>query len=385
MNCPSVGYYMFSTTICFDSFGNLVARHRACHLSHFDRAVYDEQKNCEYFPVSTHFGILGLATGYDLMFNDPAIILTDQFHIDHLAVPVAWVDKMPFDTPLGFHQAFAKSRGVNVLAANLNMETEGIKGSGIYSPKGAQISTHKSKFKHKENIHVLLAEVHKNPRAQQRNGYDVLEPKLGDFGTQTNNSHSMPILRRVTAAVKKLDLSYMSHNISVCHERLCCYFSYSITQVSSGELFIAGAYNGVFSGATSFQTELCFLIKCPSSELKSCGKPALHSKTIFKDIVIRGNFSTHYIYGHVFGNGPTLLTDNWHSSYMTLWTNRSFSVPLLSGVLMGRPYHLDDRIINDSELSRSVLYGNAHKNAHCVLFFTYLFAVSLLFNNLLPS
>ena len=117
-NCPPDGNYQYNTAVAFDPNGTLVARYHKRHLFYEGQFNTPEPKSV-YF--DTPFGRFGLFVCFDVMFQDPAVIMVTKYNVTNIAFPTAWMDALPLLSAIGFHSSFARGLGVNFLAANLHM------------------------------------------------------------------------------------------------------------------------------------------------------------------------------------------------------------------------------------------------------------------------
>jgi hypothetical protein len=72
-------------------------RYRKIHL--FSENGKSPSPNRELVYFDTEFGVqFGIFTCFDIIFEDPGVILARQFNISHFIFPTAWFSQMPFLT-----------------------------------------------------------------------------------------------------------------------------------------------------------------------------------------------------------------------------------------------------------------------------------------------
>lgn len=81
---------------------------------------FNVPKEPELVTFDTTFGRFGIFTCFDVLFQDPAVTLVKDFHVDTILFPTAWMNVLPHLSAIEFHSAWAMGMRVNFLASNLH-------------------------------------------------------------------------------------------------------------------------------------------------------------------------------------------------------------------------------------------------------------------------
>lgn len=130
--CPADGQFQYNTNIVLDTDGSFIAKYHKKHL--FFEPEYDEPSTCEKVVFTPRFGVsFGIMTCFDMLYDCPATDLIHKYHIKNFIVPMAWMKGIPLLQANQYQQAWSRSHGVNLIAANIHFPLADLGGSGIYS------------------------------------------------------------------------------------------------------------------------------------------------------------------------------------------------------------------------------------------------------------
>ncbi|KAL9961908.1 hypothetical protein ACROYT_G030944 [Oculina patagonica] len=343
-HCPEDGRYQFNTDVVFDTDGTLLAKYHKQHLYHEDQ--FNTPQEAEIVIFKTSFGVtFGVFTCFDMLFYDPAIELVQKFGVRNIVFPTAWMDGFPILASVEYQQGWSRLTCVNLLAANQHLPLVDMVGSGIYSCGEALSYVYDMKT---YEGHLLVAslpnlEMHTEQPIQRETCQSNKVPfNLWQYAMKQEESpfHSK-LLNDIYTFVK---IDGTQGNASVCANELCCHASYILPsqQPLENELFALGAFNG-HHDPEGYIIQACVLIKCSSMEKDSCGSPTQTSSTIFNSFQLMGNFSSKaYVFPEVLASGVELIPAKAMAISGNVMSVNSFEKPLLSAVLFGRIYELDN-------------------------------------------
>ncbi|EDV27379.1 uncharacterized protein TRIADDRAFT_21249 [Trichoplax adhaerens] len=339
-DCPPDKQFQYNTNIVLDTDGSFIAKYRKEHL--FFEPEYDQPATCENIAFTPSFGVtFGIMTCFDILYNCPAVTLINKYHIKNFVIPMAWMKGIPLLQSNQYQQAWSRSHGVNVIAANVHFLRADMTGSGIYSSG------------------LVKAWYYNNNSS--RNGSQLLVAELDSEDSQPQTSLCRYLMINYTAVALEPPPSHskgqtfqslMMHNIynfvlldktkqgqaSVCFGTLCCHLQFERDQTS--EMFALAAYDGPYYVFKNFHLQVCALVKCNSNEDKrKCGQPVYQSQTIFKSLTISGTFSNKTVLY------PTSLLDGIRlvqpqlthfDPKLKVLTECPLNNPLISAALIGR-------------------------------------------------
>ena len=342
-NCPVFGHYQYNTDLVYDKTGTLIAKYHKEHL--FYEYQFDKPNSTEFVYFDTPFGRFGVFTCFDVLFHDPAIQLIEKYNVTNIVFPTAWMDALPLLAAIEFHSAFAAGVGVNFLAANIHRPKKRFHGSGIYTPDGALKFYYDDKS---EDGELLVSELnvieHDNFRLN-RGFINAVSETLGNTLTfnakRTASEFNSYVFHDLFTFV---ELSPKVRKLSVCQNSLCCHIEYEFTDKDSSELFAFGAFDGLHTYQGKYYMQVCTLLKCASTDIKSCGSDTKLSSTKFKSIQIHGSFDTTFVFPEILLTDNTSLvlanTADWEYVDGTLSFYDS-KLSVLSVTLFGRIYEND--------------------------------------------
>ncbi|KAJ9584108.1 hypothetical protein L9F63_021544 [Diploptera punctata] len=299
--CPTDGAFFYNTDVAFDRTGKLIARYRKYNL--FGEPGFNVTRKAELSVFDTDFGVrFGLSTCFDIFFHDPIMKLVEELGVTDIAFPVAWFSELPFLTAVQVHSSWAYATNVNLLASGYSEPANYNGGTGLYAGKQGILKTTISFIENSEYVdpkthmsnHLLISKVPKRIRNDQ--------PAI-DIQNTTKSTNPPEESERVffpdyldpytTYLIRETEV-----NRTVCDRGLCCQFYIQLQTV--GAIPDAVRYrimvlNGirVFFGGRTAGIQVCAIVACNNSSLKSCTVPIdLKKPSIaFKFIRIQGKFN----------------------------------------------------------------------------------------------
>ncbi|XP_042319095.1 pantetheinase-like [Sceloporus undulatus] len=337
--CPSDGRYQYNTNVVYDSDGKFVARYHKYNL--FASEVYfNYAKDPQFVNFDTPFGKLGVFTCADMLnFHEPAVSLVEKFNVDTVLFPTAWMNTLPLLSAVQYYSAWAMGMRVNLLAANIHKPQFDITGSGIFAPDGPKVYHFDMET---QNGKLLLAQLDIHPRLSP-----TYPPPVNWSLYASSVKHFVPETQVFTGSIyfdnfTFAELSQQAGNYTVCHKGLCCHLSYKMTEKREDEIYAVGAFDGLHVIEGEYYLQICTLLKCNSTDVKSCGQRVDMAHTRFDSFSLSGTFNTSYVFPEVLLTETQLapgefkvLTDG------RLISNKKISKPLLSVALFGRWYEKD--------------------------------------------
>ncbi|XP_070579607.1 pantetheinase-like [Ptychodera flava] len=355
-NCPDDGRYQYNTNVAFLSDGSFAARYFKVNLFAGERHTFQfghvRPRNFGVF--ETEFGLFGTFTCFDILFAQPASDLIDKIGVRYIAFPTAWMNVLPLLTAIEFQQAFAMSRGVNLLAANQHLPLAKMTGSGLYSSSQGAVAYHydMNNYRGKLAIGRLPAgkshdtTISENLSRLQLSTFDQSDRRAsisqtwrrsiasssvnrgnGPSFIQLSNSKTTSTKKSVnerkmrshpahkqttrapkysnTAKITKTFTAVMNDDpytfalveknagkLEVCYNNLCCFLNYKKQQNSlSKDRYALGVFDGLHTTDGQYYLQVCALVKCESGPTGQCGQAVSHASTIFTYFHLTGNFT----------------------------------------------------------------------------------------------
>ncbi|XP_024064063.2 pantetheinase-like [Terrapene carolina triunguis] len=336
--CPSDGHYQYNTDVVFDSEGKLVARYHKYNLF-VTETQFDYPKEPEFVTFNTTFGKFGIFTCADILFHDPAVVLVSKLQVDTVLFPTAWMNTLPLLSASQFHSAWAMGMGVNFLSANTRNSSLDTTGSGIYAPNGPRAFHYNTET---ENGHLLVAELSSHPRLSPTYpiavNWSSYATSIKRFSPDDRNFSGVIYFDKFTFT----ELTKPEGNRTVCQKDLCCHLSYRMVEKQEDEVYVLGAFDGLHVVEGEYYLQICTLLKCKSTDLKTCGQPVATAHTSFDTFSLSGTFGTSYIFPEVLLTGVQLAPGEFQVlSDGRLINQNGTSKPVLSVTLFGRWYEKD--------------------------------------------
>ncbi|NWH39361.1 VNN2 protein, partial [Chloropsis hardwickii] len=318
-SCPRDGRYQYNTDVVFDAQGKLVARYHKYNLFRGE-TQFNYPKVPEAVTFETPFGKFGIFTCFDILFYEPAVVLVSKMQVDTVLFPTAWMN--PCCVGLA-------NRGLVVSSA----------GSGLFTPEGPAAYHYDSAT---EEGHLLLAELSAQPRLSPT------YPPAINWSLHATSIKKFPGENNTfLGAVRKdiftfSELRHKDGNYTVCQGDLCCHLVYQMSNKRRDEVYVLGAFDGLHGSLIKYHWQICTLLKCPSTNLSTCGQPVETAQTKFEMFSLSGTFGTSYVFPEVLYSGVQLAPGEFQVLRDgRLQSKHGTSEPLITATLFGRLYEKD--------------------------------------------
>lgn len=380
--CPKDGRFQFNTNVVFDRSGKLIARYHKRTLfgeEQFNTGVLSNGQ-AERVTFDTPFGRFGVFTCFDILFNDPAVVLAER-GIKNIMFPTAWINSYPMLQAVGFHAAWARRHRVNLLAANLHYPELGFDGSGVYSPSGP-LAIYLNSTAGSDGRLVVVNVPAGDVAEDEWEGNDK-EPAE----QQTNIPEELlfkKAIRRDTFLLIKLQLFQSPSGTvgPVCMGETCCSLAYSADMRVKGAQregdsgldsdsnsrdntfthLAFGVFQGVHTSKKDWYFEACLLVKCYNGSTSSCGEnvkgdPSSATATdLIMSFSMYGTFSpgaAKYVYPEVLVHHADANIHGWFPANCSAWgytqrhsngvmsSTQDLTYPLAVATLYARDYAKD--------------------------------------------
>ncbi|KAK4884526.1 hypothetical protein RN001_000797 [Aquatica leii] len=259
-------YIYYSTNIVFSKEGKIIARYRKINL-YTDELSLTKGNSLTTF--NTDFGVdFGIFTSNDIMYQNPSLTVLQNSNISNVIYSAAWYPTTSFFTANGIQHGYAKSNGVNLLAAGLCNPSKQNGGSGIYLHTG-EIS---QQYICSRNVSkILVADI---PIIEsRRNLLHTCQNKTTTIYTKNENvlDISGVNISNYNHKVTSLNLEKNEVTETLCgiEHDFCCTFNivFNVTGVPNYYYKLV-----VYKDTLSIPFEGCGLITCLNSNIESCGK-----------------------------------------------------------------------------------------------------------------
>ncbi|XP_077000139.1 vascular non-inflammatory molecule 3-like isoform X2 [Tamandua tetradactyla] len=337
--CPCDGRYQYNTDVVFDSEGRLVARYHKYNLF-ASEVQFDFPKDSEHVTFDTPFGKFGVFTCFDIFSHDPAVVVVDELQVDSVVFPTAWSNTLPLLLSAPFHSAWARALRVNLLAANTHHTSMHMTGSGIYTPDAVQVYHYDMET---ESGQLMLAELRSRPRREPSYPETVewsayasgIQPFLSE---QSDFSGEIYFDKFTFTQLKK-----NTGNYTICQKDLCCHLSYRMSEKRVDEVFALGAFDGLHTVEGHYYLQICILLKCQTTDLRTCGEPVGSAFTKFEEFSLSGTFGTSYVFPQLVLSGGQLAPERHYevSRDGRLSCRSGIPLPVLVLALYGRVFEKD--------------------------------------------
>uniref|UniRef100_A0A8C8VQ53 CN hydrolase domain-containing protein n=1 Tax=Pelusios castaneus TaxID=367368 RepID=A0A8C8VQ53_9SAUR len=294
----------------------------------------------EFVTFNTSFGKFGIFTCADILFHDPAVVLVSKLQVDTVLFPTAWGNTLPLLSAIQFHSAWAMGMRVNFLSANTRNSSLDMTGSGIYAPNRPRAFHYNTET---EDGHLLVAELSSHPRLSPTYPAAVnwsLYAK--QISADDNDDHDFNGIIYFDQFIFT-ELTKPEGNRTVCQKDLCCHLSYRMGEKREDEVYVLGAFDDGFHIVEGkYYLQICTLLKCKNTDLKTCGQPVATALTNFEAFVLSGTFGTNYVFPEVLLSGVQLAPGEFQIlSDGRLISQHGTSKPVLTVTLFGRWYEKD--------------------------------------------
>ncbi|XP_030172233.1 vascular non-inflammatory molecule 3 [Lynx canadensis] len=337
--CPPDGRYQYNTDVVFDSEGRLVARYHKYNLF-APEIQFDFPKDSESVTFETPFGKFGIFTCFDIFSHTPAVVVVDEFQVDSVLYPVAWYNTLPLLSAVPFHSAWARAMRVNLLAANTHNTSMHMTGSGIYAPEAVKVYHYDMET---ESGQLMLSELKSRPRSEPTYpvavDWSAYARSVKPFLSEQSNFPGMIYFDELTF----IELKRNTGNYTVCQKDLCCHLTYKMSEKRTDEVYALGAFDGLHTVEGQYYLQICTLLKCQISDLRTCGEPVGSAFTKLEEFSLSGTFATRYVFPQIILSGSQLAPER-HYEVLRDGRLRSRSrtpLPVLVLALYGRVFDKD--------------------------------------------
>ncbi|XP_027706488.1 vascular non-inflammatory molecule 3-like isoform X2 [Vombatus ursinus] len=337
--CPLDGRYQYNTDVVFDSEGKLVARYHKYNLF-LTEVQFNFPKGPSYVTFDTPFGKFGIFTCFDIMFYDPAVVLVKKFQVDSILFPTAWMNTLPLLSAVPFHSSWARGMRINVLASNLHNTSMHMTGSGIYAPEAVKVYYYDMET---ESGQLLLSELKSRPRISSNYPaavhWSAYAKSVKPFASDQPSFPGIVFFDEFTF----IELTKDVGNYTVCQKDLCCHLSYKMSEKRTDEVYVLGAFDGLHAVEGEYYLQICTLLKCQTTDLKTCGTPIASAFTKFEALSLSGTFHTRYVFPQLVLSGTQLASEQHYEvlSDGRLESRSDVPLPVLVTALCGRVYEKD--------------------------------------------
>nr|XP_004651388.2 vascular non-inflammatory molecule 3 [Jaculus jaculus] len=337
--CSPDGRYQYNTDVVFDSEGRLVARYHKYNLF-APEIQFDFPKDSEVVTFDTPFGKFGIFTCFDIFSHDPAVVVVQDFEVDSVLYPTAWYNTLPLLSAVPFHSAWARAMRVNLLAANTHNTRMHMTGSGIYSPEAVKVYHYDMET---ESGQLLLSELRCRPRSQPTYpaavDWSAYARSVKPFLSEQTHFPGLIYFDEFTFT----KLKGKTGNYTVCQKDLCCHLSYKMSEKRVDEVYALGAFDGLHTVEGQYYLQICTLLKCQTTDLRTCGEPVGSAFTTFEEFSLSGTFGTSYVFPQIILSGSQLAPERHYevSRDGRLQSRGGAPLPVLVMTLYGRVFEKD--------------------------------------------
>ncbi|XP_070524082.1 vanin-like protein 1 isoform X2 [Cardiocondyla obscurior] len=378
--CPRDKVFYYNSNVVFDRKGMIIARYRKTNL--YGEHQFNVTLHPEVVSFNTDFGVkFGTFICFDILFFEPALILTRIKEITDIVYPTAWFSETPFLTAVQTQAGWSYAEDVNLLASGYNRPSFGNVGSGIYLGRkgvGKKImpkTTHEEilifevpkiiKTKHNENYHDF------SKSQAQRTSLDYQQKNQVNDAMITINEI---LLKHEDIQIYQTFLLEKSTEKSICQNNFCCEFKVEITKADPSVKYRLA----VFNGARRYYLDdayvrACGIIQCSNDSVLSCNS-VQESQTVFHNIEISTTLHNN--------KGELIMPSTLNSDLLTLenWTFNKHA----------HDNHVHVNMLLNSNTNNLVTFGiyvrnfdksNANKISFCIVN-SLILTVVMLFSNL---
>lgn len=337
-HCPPDGRYQYNTNVVFDSKGRLTARYHKYNL--FEPEIqFDFPKDSELVTFDTPFGKFGVFTCFDIFSYDPAVVVVKDAQVDSVLLPTAWYNTLPLLSAVPFHSAWARAMGVNVLAANTHNTGMHMTGSGIYSPEAVRVYHYDMET---ESGQLLLSELRSRPRQHATPAevnWSAYARTVKPFSSGQADFPGKIYFDEFSFT----KLTGSAGNYTVCQKDLCCHLTYKMSESRMDEVYVLGAFDGLHTVEGQYYLQICTLLKCQTTNSRTCGEPVGSAFTKFEEFSLSGTFRTKYVFPQIVLSGSQLALERYYevSRDGRLRSRGGAPLPILVMALYGRVFERD--------------------------------------------
>ncbi|XP_030891435.1 vascular non-inflammatory molecule 3-like [Leptonychotes weddellii] len=195
----------------------------------------------------------------------------------------------------------------------------------------------------KQSGQLMLSELKSRPRSEPSYpvavDWSAYARSIKPFLSEQSNFLGMIYFDELTF----IELKRNTGNYTVCQEDLCCHLTYKMAEKQTDEMYALGGFDGLHTVEGQYYLQICTLLKCQTTDLRTCGEPVGSAFTRFEEFSLSGTFATHYVFPQIILSGSQLAPERHYeiSRDRRLRSRGGASLPVLVMALHGRVFEKD--------------------------------------------
>lgn len=213
-------------------------------------------------------------------------------------------------------------------------------GSGIYTPEAVKVYHYDMET---ESGQLMLSELKSRPRREPTHpaavDWSAYARSVKAFSSGQSDFLGMIYFDEFTFT----ELQTSTGNYTVCQKDLCCHLTYKMSEKRSDEVYALGAFDGLHTVEGQYYLQVCTLLKCQTTDLRTCGEPVGSAFTSFEEFSLSGTFGTSYVFPQLILSGSQLAPERHYevSNDGRLKSRSGAPLPVLVMALYGRVFEKD--------------------------------------------
>jgi len=303
---------IYNTAVVFDRNGTVISTYRKYYLFN-ERGIRRPLLRDEAIFRTDFNVVFALYTGFDMLFTDVRRVTSNV--VRNVVLPSRWYSELPFLTAVQFQQSWASANNVNLLAAGLNMPSNGNTGSGIYSGRFGPLRT---LITETPTVSTLTAQVPIEPGLAT---IVVNQPSNSEADTESTRQAAANDLRLSRENLNEYNVAHLNfaqnttQNGTLCHGEFCCTYYIEVEARPATQNVVSYSYAvAVFNGRRPFNTvpsqwhaglQICSVVACTEGgSTRTCGLRFNRDSLVQQD---RYTFNTINLSAR-FQNAPHIVT-----------------------------------------------------------------------------
>ncbi|KAK4884520.1 hypothetical protein RN001_000791 [Aquatica leii] len=284
----------FNTNVILDRLGTVIAKYRKIHLSEEPFL----QPGTEIVTFKTDFNVtFSIFTCFDLLFHFPAIEILEIPEVTDIIFPTAWYSETPFLQALSMQHGYAKSSGVNFLAAGLQEPFNSDGGSAIYLNDGKIAEAFITNVKQSKIVIQDVPIIKRRTETSCARSNKIISKEPDTKKHEQTEIDDFPIPKDRTIGYLYEPLSKGPKTLTrICteNESFCCIFNITVDKSSPPDPDYTHRLT-IYEGLSPFGSKVlggirvCALVACLNESETSCGyrTNTTQTSTKFKSIEIQ--------------------------------------------------------------------------------------------------